>query len=181
MIPRDDILFSGRIQSPFDFPGGSKILRLVPQIVIAHNALDRSGNPLAMEMFNFSPSEVLGAVSKEEYSQFMIYLLEYRSLVLEQMSCEAEERLKRSPGIEQLIHMDASGITYGVLLSCLIIRDFEGLGLHHVSGDGQTVLKLILEIAVANYPEQQVHPSSVRKHLNLLILVSHVFSTGVTW
>ena len=113
-----------------------------------------------MEMFNFSPSEVLSAVSKEEYSLFMIYLLEYRSLILEQMSCEAEERLKRSPGIEQLTRMDANGITYGVLLSCLIIRDFEGLGLHHVSGDGQTVLKLILEIAVANYPEQQVRSFS---------------------
>eukprot|EP01037_Dinobryon_pediforme_P019519 gene19519-19950_t len=118
--------------SPTDFPNGSKILRLVPQIVIAHDALDRSGCPIALETFNFSPADVLEA----------------------QLSHEAEEKLKKSRGYEELLR-NGGDITFGTLLSCLIIRDFEGLGLHHVSGDGQAVLKLILDIAVANYPEQQ--------------------------
>ena len=123
--------------------------------MIAHDALDRSGCPIALETFNFSPADVLEAVTKEEYTLFMIYLLEYRSLVLEQLSHEAEEKLKKSRGYEELLR-NGGDITFGTLLSCLIIRDFEGLGLHHVSGDGQAVLKLILDIAVANYPEQQV-------------------------
>mmetsp|Transcript_12472 Transcript_12472/g.17115 ORF Transcript_12472/g.17115 Transcript_12472/m.17115 type:complete len:505 (+) Transcript_12472:3-1517(+) len=84
----------------------------------------------------------------------MIYLLEYRSLVLEQLSYEAEETFKKT--IEHIDgEFDSKGIIYGVVLSCLIIRDFEGFGLHHVSSDGQSVFKLILEVAVANYPEQQ--------------------------
>jgi len=153
---RDEILYSGKIKSPFDFPFGSKILDLVPQIVIAHDAFDRGGNPIAMEWFNFSPSDVLSSVTKEDYTLFMIYLLEYRSLVLEQLSYEAEESFKKT--IEDKDgEVDAKGIIYGVVLSCLIIRDFEGFGLHHVSSDGQSVFKLILDVAVANYPEQQVN------------------------
>lgn len=108
----------------------------------------------------------------------MIYLLEYRSLVLEQLSHEAELKLLQTlSSVES--GMTTSEITTGVLLACLIIRDFDGFGLHHVSSEGQAVLKMILEIAVANYPEQQV------LSLSQPVTVSHSLpvldSIAATW
>jgi hypothetical protein len=48
---------------------------------------------------------------------------------------------------------DDDSLQYGVILATNIIRDFEGVGFAHIGGDGQKVLKWILEIATDNYPE----------------------------
>lgn len=68
---------------PSKFPKAEEILRLVPQIVINHKLRDREGAPLCLEQYRFSPHGVLQEVSVDEYIQFQIYCLEYKSLVLE--------------------------------------------------------------------------------------------------
>lgn len=66
------------------------IIELVPQIVLAHDALDNQGNPLSFESFGFQPDVVLKRITKDEFIRFMIYMLEYKMLVLEQMAHERE-------------------------------------------------------------------------------------------
>jgi CRAL/TRIO domain len=146
---RDDILYGGRIQSPLDFPNGSKIIGLVPQIVMAHDALDIYGNPISMERFCFQPDVVLREITKDQYIIFMIYMMEYKILVLEQMADEREKeflaRWNNRPPITEK--------GYGVLLTTTVIRDFAGFGLSHMGSEGRTVMTWILGIALDNYPE----------------------------
>ena len=141
---RDDILYRP-INSPFQFPFGEKIIGFIPQLIIAHDACDYEGNPISLEQFNFVPDKVLKAVPKDEYIRFMVYMLEYKVLVLEQMSDLKEKEYLASclggippPGAEP----------YGVILSCCIIRDFGGFGMGHVGTDGRTVITWILEVGV---------------------------------
>lgn len=141
---RDHIVY-GKLTSPNEFPCGRKILRLVPQMMIAHDALDICGNPIALEHFNFMPEIVLREITKKEYITFMIYTLEYKILLLEQMADEREK-----------IYLDSNppeNVPYGIILSSRVIRDLNGFGLGHIGTDGQTVIKWILELAVDNYPE----------------------------
>lgn len=86
---RNDILHNGK-SSPFDFPNGQKILALAPQIIICTKAPDLMGRPLVVESYGFSPKEVRKIVTDEEYLTFFKYSLEYRALVLEQLSHERE-------------------------------------------------------------------------------------------
>eukprot|EP00596_Hydrurales_sp_CCMP1899_P002110 CAMPEP_0119041300 /NCGR_PEP_ID=MMETSP1177-20130426/11515_1 /TAXON_ID=2985 /ORGANISM="Ochromonas sp, Strain CCMP1899" /LENGTH=479 /DNA_ID=CAMNT_0007007231 /DNA_START=91 /DNA_END=1527 /DNA_ORIENTATION=- len=140
---RDDILY-GNIRNPRQFPCGEKILRLVPQMMLSADALDNEGNPLSLEFFNFVPEIVLRDITKKEYVIFMIYMLEYKILLLEQLASE-RELVNINTGIENE--------PYGVIVGSRVIRDLNGFGLGHVGTDGQTVIKWILEIAVDNYPE----------------------------
>jgi hypothetical protein len=140
---RDDILY-GKIRSPREFPCGEKILKLVPQMMLSKDALDNEGNPLSLEFFNFVPEIVLRDITKKEYVIFMIYTLEYKILLLEQLAHE-RELMNINTGIENK--------PYGVIVNSRVIRDLAGFGLGHVGTDGQTVIKWILEIAVDNYPE----------------------------
>jgi hypothetical protein len=143
---RDNILRDPCVEH---FPSASKILALVSQIVVAHDALDNHGNPICFESFSFDPDAVLKGVTKDEYIEFMIYTLEYRAMVLDQMSDEKEEAfLKlhnyRPPKTEK---------GYGVSLQVSCIRECSGLGLGHVSASGRTVLGWIIALAGPNYPE----------------------------
>ena len=118
---RQDIVYGGK-DSPYKFPFGKVIIDLAPQIIIASKALDKKGRPLgkensrtdrssliplscinhvvaslsycvtAVEMFDFSPREVLEATPIADYLLFLTYTLEYRALVLEQMSHEREQK-----------------------------------------------------------------------------------------
>ena len=142
---RDNILYS-RLKSPNDFPCGKKILQHVSQYMLSHEALDASGNPIALEYFNFAPEIVLKQITKKEYMTFMIYSLEYKILLLEQLADEREKEYLSRPSID-------NKIPYGILLSARVIRDLNGFGLNHIGSDGQTVIKWILEIAVDNYPD----------------------------
>ena len=75
----------------------------------------------------------------------MIYTLEYKSLMLDQLANEREQAFLR--------RQQPTGKPYGVMVQSNIIRDLNGFGMAHVGGDGQTVMKWILEIAADNYPE----------------------------
>ena len=141
---RDHIIY-GKLKSPNDFPSGKKILKHVPQIMLSHEALDIHGNPIALEHFNFVPEVVLKEITKKEYTTFMIYNLEYKILLLEELA-DKREKLYLSKSFDR-------SIPYGIVLNCRVIRDLNGFGLGHIGLDGQTVIKWILEIAVDNYPE----------------------------
>jgi hypothetical protein len=142
---RDHILYS-KMKSPNEFPCGRKILKHVPQVMLSHEALDNFGNPIALEHFSFVPELVLQEISKKEYITFMIYTLEYKILLLEQMADLREKQNLSRSTFDQ-------NVPYGVIVSSRVIRDLEGFGLGHIGTDGQTVIKWILEIAVDNYPE----------------------------
>lgn len=74
-----------------------------------------------MEMFDFSPKEVLDAISIADYLVFLTYSLEYRALILEQMSHEREKKYLAE-------HPDPNDRTdgYGVVILDYTIRDLKG-------------------------------------------------------
>ena len=141
---RDHIIFGG-LTSPEQFPCGAKILKHIPQMMLSHEALDNSGNPISLEHFNFVPEVILREITKKEYTTFMIYTLEYKILLLEQLADEREAlSFTESP---------SSTVPYGIILYARVIRDLNGFGLNHIGSDGKIVLKWILELAGDNYPD----------------------------
>ncbi|RYY82212.1 hypothetical protein EON63_13760 [archaeon] len=61
----------------------------------------------ALECYDFVPREVFKVVTRDEYLHFLIYCLEYRAMVMEQLSHEAEKRVK--------------GMVYGVLCMVFVV------------------------------------------------------------
>lgn len=101
-----------------------------------------------METFDFSPKEMFEAVNIKEYLHFLIYTLEYRALVLEQMSHEREQAyLKEHPTQES--REDG----YGVTVMDYTIRDLKGVGMGHLGSKGRALVAAALEAALPNYPE----------------------------
>ena len=121
---RQNIVHGG-IDTPLKFPHGELIIGMCPQIVCAGDALDMHGNPIALETYNFSPVAVLQAVTLEEYKEFVVYCLQYKTLIIEQLS-ELKERayLQEHNG-----NPPDTPEGYGIILQCTIIRDLTGLGL----------------------------------------------------
>lgn len=114
---RDKILYGG-INHPFKFPMGEEIIRLAPQIVMAPNARDHLDQPITLETFGFDPNEVFKHVTIEQYLLFLIYSLEFRALILEQLSAEKEKMyLKNCTNPQE---------GYGVVLKQCTIRDLKG-------------------------------------------------------
>ena len=117
---RQNIVYGGR-NTPFKFPKGKQILKLAPQIVITPHSVDKKGRPLAVELFDFDPKEVARQVKLEEYLLWLTYALEYRTLVMEQMSQEYEEKyLKEHPREEDRKE------GWGIVLMDFTIRDLKG-------------------------------------------------------
>lgn len=117
---RQDIIYGGK-DTPFKFPCGQKIISIAPQIIISALSLDHKSQLLAMEQYGFSPKEVLQNVTTQEYLTFLTYVLEYRTIVMEQVSHEREvayclkvpNEADRPDG-------------YGVLVMDYTIRDLKG-------------------------------------------------------
>ncbi len=75
-----------------------------------------------METFDFSPKELFESVKLEDYLTFLTYTLEYRALMLEQVSHEREERyLAEHP------NPDDRTEGYGVIAMDYTIRDLKGI------------------------------------------------------
>lgn len=146
------IFLLGGMNDPMKFPNGKKILSMITQIVLEPNAMDKFGCPICVEKFNFSPAEVLKKITLEEYTLFMIYVLEYRSLIVEQISEEREstnlkilrEKPENNLGNQQ---------PYGVVANTCVIRDLSGIGLEHVGKQGKAILNSLVSMASDNYPE----------------------------
>ena len=141
---RNKIAYGG-INDPMKFPRGDVIIRAFPQIVIAPSACDYVGQPMVLEQYGFNPKEVLSLVSIDDYVIFLIYSLEYRSMVLEQLSDVMEsEYLRDHPN-------PADG--YGVILKICCIRDLKGLGLNHMNSTAKLIIQKALDLATPNYQE----------------------------
>mmetsp|Transcript_966 Transcript_966/g.1550 ORF Transcript_966/g.1550 Transcript_966/m.1550 type:complete len:279 (+) Transcript_966:545-1381(+) len=101
-----------------------------------------------MEMFDFSPKEVLDNISIKDYLVFLTYSLEYRALILEEMSHNREqEYLAAHPDPET--REDG----YGVILLDMTIRDLKGIGLGHLGSRGRALVAAALELGLPNYQE----------------------------
>jgi len=70
-----------------------------------------------METYDFSPKDVLDAISIEDFLKFLIYSLEYRSIVMEQMSHEREVRVQIDIGSNGLWGLGYEGCMYFVLVA----------------------------------------------------------------
>eukprot|EP01031_Cornospumella_fuschlensis_P027185 gene27185-32845_t len=146
---RNEILNNNK-RSPFDFPHGRTIIDLAPQIIITSNATDRKGQPLAMECYDFVPREVFKAVTKDDYLLFLTYCLEYRALVMEQLSHEAELKVKAE---QESTPEKRPHPPYGQILLDFTIRDMKGLSLAHIGSEGRALVSAALTVGLANYPE----------------------------
>ena len=95
---------------------------------------------------------MLSTVSFPEYIVFIIHSLEYKTLVVEQLSEERErtalQHIRKEPCSSQ-------SIPYGVLLYTCVIRDLTGVGFEHVGAKGQEIIQAVVGIAAANYPGEQ--------------------------
>lgn len=117
---RQEIVYGGK-NTPFKFPKGKLILKLAPQIVITSKARDKWGRPLSFELFDFDPKQIAKALSLKDYLLWLIYALEYRTLVMEQLSHEYEQTyLLKHP------HPESRSIGWGVVLLDVTIRDLKG-------------------------------------------------------
>eukprot|EP00602_Paraphysomonas_sp_CaronLab_P008996 CAMPEP_0185023696 /NCGR_PEP_ID=MMETSP1103-20130426/6342_1 /TAXON_ID=36769 /ORGANISM="Paraphysomonas bandaiensis, Strain Caron Lab Isolate" /LENGTH=339 /DNA_ID=CAMNT_0027556411 /DNA_START=34 /DNA_END=1053 /DNA_ORIENTATION=+ len=147
-LARENIVRNG-YNHPYKFPCGKKIIDVAPQIICAGDALDRAGNPIALETYNFSPSAVMREVSLDEYREFVVYCLQYKTLIIEQLSEKRErELLAQYNG-----NPPPSENGYGIILQCTIIRCLKGLGMEFMGSDSKMVLKATMEVAADNFPE----------------------------
>jgi hypothetical protein len=141
---------------PSKFPNGEKILELVPQIVIDPNCVDKLGAPICVEQYAFSPSTVFDQISLEEYITFVIYSLEYKSLILEQLSEQKEREILKEyqQALTSSSPVDPNTLPpYGVILHTCVIRDLNGIGFEHLGAKGQEIIKAVVNVASDNYPE----------------------------
>ena len=91
-------------------------------------------------------------MSIPEYIVFIIHSLEYKTLVMEQLSEERERTALQT--IRNEPHSSQS-IPYGVLLYTCVIRDLAGVGFEHVGAKGQEIIQAVIGVAAANYPGKQ--------------------------
>ena len=145
---RENIVRGG-MNHPTKFPNGEKILSLIPQVVLAHEVSDTFGCPLMIDQYCFSPSAVMEQITLEEYLTFVIYSLEYRALILEQLSEEAER--KKISSIKE--GTMPGGEPYGTILHACVIRDLRGVGLEHFCATGAEIISLMIKMSADNYPE----------------------------
>jgi hypothetical protein len=112
-----------KLNSPLLFPKGEAIIKYTKMIVMSPHATDKFGRPLLMESYDFSPSEMFKEVSLDDYMLFFLYCMEYRSMILEQLS-EKKEREYIN------LHPSNRDDGYGVVLMNFSIRDLTGVTKH---------------------------------------------------
>lgn len=141
---------------PVLFPFGDVILGLIPSLVISHDSFDRTGSPICVDQYKFKPAEVLEKIGLERYLTWTTYCLEYRSMVIEQLSEKAERDFLEGLSPEELkAEKDPMGDRppHGVIKGTLVIRDISGVGLDHCSDKGREIIKAIIKVGGDNYPE----------------------------
>lgn len=142
---RHQILYEG-YNHPYNFPMGKAIIDVFPMIVCAL-VNDNKGQPVVYEFYGFDPDTVLNTITMEQYLIFLIYSLEYRACILEQMSVEKEnEYLKNHPD-------PSTWEKYGQCLKTCTIRDLKAIGVQHISFKSKALISASLDIAMPHYPE----------------------------
>jgi hypothetical protein len=88
-------------------------------------------------------------ISIDDYKRFVVYCLQYKTLIIEQLS-----ELKERQLLEQYNgHPPETENGYGIILQCTIIRCLKGMGMEFLGHDSKAVLKATMDIAQANFPE----------------------------
>lgn len=127
---RTDIVERG-YDHPLRFPKGDVILSLIPQLVILPNAMDNTGSPICVEQYDFVPSEVFKYINITDYILFVTYSLEYRSLIVEQISEQRERAYLAALTQDQRAKLEEpDAAPYGVIVNTCVIRDLSKRFLH---------------------------------------------------
>ena len=129
-------IVSGGMDCPTKFPHADIILKYAYQIVITTDVLDFKKNTVSYESYDFNPKEVMKIISVQDYLKFLAYTLEYKALVLEQLSEERE----RAFLMEHNNDPPPTSGGYGVIVQVNIIRDLTGFGLRHMTSEAKAVL-----------------------------------------
>lgn len=157
----DDIrcdIAMGERNHPSKFPKADVILPLIKSVCITPTNFDNMDCPICVESYEFRPAQVLATITVEEYLLFVMYCLEYRSMVIEQLS-EQRERMILNDLKERY---DKGAISdselenlppYGVICQSLVIRDLKGIGVDHMGAQGREIIRKVVSISADNYPE----------------------------
>jgi hypothetical protein len=119
-------IVEGEADHPLKFPKGQLIMSLLPSLVMAPDAFDNFGCPIVVEQYRFSPSEVLSKVKIEEYVLFVTYSLEYRQIILEQISEQREQEFLNSLSPQERARIEdihSKAPPYGVIAQSCVIRN----------------------------------------------------------
>ena len=96
---RQQIVIGGK-NRPELFPKGDIISRLVKSVILTPYNCDHDGHPIVVDQYDFNPNEVRELISMEDYILYVIFTLEYRALVCEQLSEEREQSFLETLSIE---------------------------------------------------------------------------------
>jgi hypothetical protein len=115
---------------PLKFPKGELILSLIPQLVLVPDAMDNTGSPICVEQYNFVPSEVFKHINLDDYILFVTYGLEFKSLIVEQLSEEREQAFLAALTAEERAEHEKNDTKsqfppYGVLVNICVVRDLS--------------------------------------------------------
>jgi hypothetical protein len=159
-------ILSGGLDHPTKFPFADTVLSLMPSLAISPDACDKKGSPICVDQYDFEPSEVLEKIGVPNYIVFAIHVLEYKSIILEQMSEHRDrEYLASLPDDESRAaaeyipsYVDGTPTepeteAWGNICTTLVIRDLGGVGFRHLGSTGQDIIKSVVAISSDNYPE----------------------------
>lgn len=124
---RRDIVHGG-MDHPLKFPKGELIQSLMPALIIAPDAHDSCGCPIVVDQYNFSPQTLLASFTLEDYILYATYCLEYRQIILEQLSEEREMEYLNSltpQEREEAVKIDSGKPPFGVIAQSCVIRDLS--------------------------------------------------------
>ena len=89
-------------------------------------------------------------ISIDEFLAFLVYTLEFRTLVMECMSEQEERQQRQTTGRDGEAEgkLDDDGEVEGVLVYTYTLRDLRGVGLAHLGDAGRTIVFAALKIGL---------------------------------
>mmetsp|Transcript_51731 Transcript_51731/g.136770 ORF Transcript_51731/g.136770 Transcript_51731/m.136770 type:complete len:370 (+) Transcript_51731:46-1155(+) len=146
---RENIVVGG-MNAPERWPNGEVIQKHSRSVVAPQGMVDKFGAPLIMEYFDIDFDAMLSDLSPsvdealKMVRTWWLYNLEFRALILEQLSEEREREAENKA---------TNGTKTGVLVQLCIIRNLQGLSRKILSNPGRGASQEIMQLASANYPE----------------------------
>ena len=118
--------------------------------MVTPHVYDAKGQPITLETYAFDPTEVLTkSVTLEQYLEFILYSIEFRTLMIEQISDNREKQYL----LENQDHDLPDGYGNQFIIKLCCIRDLQGVGFKHICITTKKMLQLALDIALPYYPE----------------------------
>jgi hypothetical protein len=128
---RENIVKNG-MNNPLKFPYSDIILRIMPQTVCNALMCDNLRRPLTVNRMNFSISDFAASVTDEQFNEWLIYCMEYHSVILEQLAQQKEQDVLREAELNGTVLSEP----YGVIMQICAIRNLDGLSFEHVGPYG---------------------------------------------